>query len=72
MSNTEPVRVTIRIEVRPTAEEHEIDRAEWDAMTPVQRRALLDGITEDAVSNAGGYGWTIDNPDDEAATEADR
>lgn len=70
--STEPVRVTINVEARPTTETVEIDRAEWDAMTPADRRALLDDMAEAAMQNAGGYGWGIDNPDDEAATQDPR
>lgn len=69
MSRTDPVRVTINIEIQPTTERHEIDRAEWDVMTPAERRDLLDGIAEAVMQNAGGYGWFLDNPDDEASTE---
>lgn len=67
--STEPVRVTINIEANPRTEEHEIDRAEWDAMTPALRRDLLESLMDAAVQNAGGYGWHIDDPDDAAATE---
>jgi hypothetical protein len=69
MSKTEPVRVTINIEIHPTTEHHEIDRAEWDAMTPAERRDVIEGVAEAVMQNAGGYGWHIDDPDDAASTE---
>lgn len=68
-SKTDPVRVTINIEVNPTIEHHEIDRTEWDAMTPAERRSYIDDLMDAAVQNAGGYGWHIDDPDDLAATD---
>ena len=55
MPNAEPVRVTITIEATPRTEHHEIDRAEWDVMTPADRRALLDEMAQDALNNPGGY-----------------
>lgn len=66
--STDPVRVTINIEINPTTETVEIDRAEWDAMTPADRRAMCDDLAEAAMQNAGGYGWHIADPSDEAAT----
>lgn len=70
MSTREPVRVTIRVEANPRVEEFEIDRDEWDAMTPAARKDMLDDAALESVNNAGGYGWNLDDPDDEAATES--
>jgi hypothetical protein len=70
--STEPVYVTIRVEANPTTETVEIDRAEWDAMTPADRRALLDDMAEIAMQNAGGFGWGIDDPADAAADDLAR
>jgi hypothetical protein len=70
MSSTGPVRVTINIEISPCTETYEIDRAAWDAMTPTQRREYLDDMVQVELANAGGAGWDLDDPDDEAATAA--
>jgi hypothetical protein len=37
----------------------EIDRAEWDAMTPAQRREMIDDFGATTMNNAGGYGASI-------------
>lgn len=63
---TGPVRVRITVEASPSVDEVEIDRAEWAAMTPEQRNQLLEEMTMEAVNNAGGAGWHLLNPDDEA------
>jgi hypothetical protein len=72
MPRTEPVRITINIEIHPTVERHEIDRAEWNAMTTAGRRDCLDDLAEAAIQNAGGYGWSFEDPDDEASIEDGR
>ncbi len=69
MSKTEPVRITVNVEATPRTEEFEVDRAEWEAMTPADRRAMLDDMVDVAISNAGGGGWYIADRDDEASTE---
>lgn len=62
-----PVVVTLSCEAHPSTETHEIDRAEWDAMTPGHRLALLDDMVATHMANAGGGGWAIEDPEDEAA-----
>lgn len=69
MAKTGPVRVTVTVEAHPTTENHEIDRDRWNRMTPAERRAELDAIAEATLNNAGGYGWALEDPDDEADTE---
>lgn len=64
-----PVTVTLTCEAHPSTETVEIDRADWDAMTPAERADLLDVMAAEHVASAGGYGWHISNPDDAAATE---
>lgn len=54
------------------ASEHgtfEIPRDEWDAMTPAERTAKCEQLAEEIVTNAVGWGWSIPDPDDWAATE---
>lgn len=66
-----PVIVEINVEARPTTGTYEIPRAEWDAMTPAQRRRHLDDMVGEEIGNAGGAGWYIADPDDEAAASAE-
>lgn len=47
----------------------EIDRAEWDKMTPAERTRRCQDGAEEFVRNSVGWGWNIPNPDDYAATE---
>lgn len=64
--NDKPVIVTLSCEAHPSTDTHKIDRAEWEAVTPGQRLALLETLAETHVANAGGYGWGIEDPADEA------
>lgn len=64
--NKGPVIVTLNCEARPSTDTQEIDRAEWDAMTPAERLALIEDMSTTHMTNAGGYGWAIEDPDDEA------
>ena len=64
MGNTEPVRVTLNVEAHPTTTHVEIDRAKWDAMTPQERGARLDELAHEAMLDAGGYGWSVEDPAD--------
>lgn len=50
----------------------EIDRDEWDAMTPEQRVALADRAAEDFAVNYVGWGWNIANPVDYAAATGEQ
>lgn len=45
----------------------EIDRDEWDAMTPAERSRKLDRYADEHMSNAVSYGWHIKDPTDYAA-----
>lgn len=65
MTTNEPVRVRIFVEARPSIDEMEIPRAEWDAMTPAERNAALDEAVQIAISNAGGAGYRLLDPADE-------
>jgi hypothetical protein len=62
--NRGPVVVTLSCEANPSQESVEIDRDEWEAMTPAQRLRECDEMLTDHVTNAGGSGWWIDDPDD--------
>lgn len=50
---------------------HEVDRGEWDAMTPAERVALLDQSAADHAANYVGWGWHITDPADAAAATVD-
>lgn len=45
----------------------EVDRDEWDAMTPKQREELAVRAAEDFAANYVGWGWHIVDADDYAA-----
>lgn len=66
-TKTGPVIVNINVEASPSETTIEIDRAEWDTMTPAGRGALLDNMVQTELGNAGGAGWGIADQDDEAA-----
>ncbi len=65
--NDRPVIVKLSCEATPSTDTQQIDRAEWDAMTPAQRATMLDNMVDEHIGNAGGGGWHIADPDDEAA-----
>lgn len=71
MADKGPVIVTLSCEAREGTQTVEIDRAEWDAMTPAQRAQDLNERAVDFVNNQGGYGWWIDDPEDSAAAAAE-
>lgn len=64
---TRPVIVQLNCEANPSTNTEEIDRAEWDAMTPAERGAMLDEMVNTHMSNSGGGGWYIADTDDEAS-----
>lgn len=64
---TDPVIIELNCEAHPSKDTVEIDRSEWDAMTPADRAVMLDNLTAEHINNAGGGGWHIDDPVDEAA-----
>lgn len=56
----EPVIIRACVEqMAATVEDTKIDGAEWDAMTPAQRRELVLSIGTETMNNAGGYGASI-------------
>lgn len=50
-------------EIPPFTKAFSIPRSEWDAMTPGERRGLLSGLATAHAQDAGGHGWTLDDPD---------
>jgi hypothetical protein len=69
--NTGPVIVSLHVEGFGESENetHEIPRAEWDAMTPVERVKAAEEAAGVFAGNCVGWGWHIDDPQDYAATE---
>lgn len=67
---SDPVVVSLNVEgfSGRSTEEIEIDRAEWDALTPEGRSELLQELADEHAANHVGWGWHIDNPDDLKAT----
>ena len=74
--NSEPVRIHLYVDTGLANASHEDDieipRNEWNAMTPAERRDLLDDNAEILMSNHIEYGWQIEDEDDHAATEDPR
>lgn len=68
MSNG-PVVVSLHVEGFGGQEDetYEIDRAEWDAMTPAEREADIARAAEDFATNIVNWGWHIEDPEDYAA-----
>lgn len=57
---TRPVIIEAHVEqMIETTEQLEVDRAEWDAMTPAERRSLIDTFGAETMNNQGGYGASI-------------
>jgi hypothetical protein len=57
---SEPVIIRACVEqMSAVVDDLEIDRAEWDAMTPAQRREMIDDFGATTMNNAGGYGASI-------------
>ena len=74
MPNSEkrpPVMISINVEFPGGSESdvHEVDRDEWDAMTPAERKKLAEEVASDHAANYVGWGWNIDDPADYAATD---
>lgn len=46
------------------ADTQEIDRDEWDAMTPEQRTACMERAVSDFAADYVSYGWSISDTDD--------
>ena len=66
-SNRGPVIVELTCEASPSTDTQTIDRDKWDNMTPAQRAEMLNDMLTEHVNDAGGSGWFIADPDDEAA-----
>lgn len=62
----DPVTVTYRVEASPRTATEEIPRDKWDAMTPQHRKEYVEEGALNTVNDAGGWGWSIDDPADEA------
>lgn len=71
--NKDPVRVQLYVHTGLVGAEHhdeiEIPRDEWNEMTPAERRKQLDDEAQTLLWNHIDYGWSIDDADDNAATE---
>ena len=50
-------------------ETFEIDRDEWDAMTPDERRETAQQAADDMAANYVAWGWNIADADDYAETD---
>lgn len=64
-----PVVVSLHVEAFGQSRDDtaEIERDEWDAMTPAERSELIDGYAEGLAANHVGWGWHINDPTDYAA-----
>lgn len=65
-----PVVISLNCEAGRASDAVTIGRAEWDAMTPVGRALEIDKVLDEFVGTAGGFGYCIADPDDEAAVGA--
>ncbi|MFI7073526.1 DUF7167 family protein [Micromonospora sediminicola] len=63
---TDPVIIELNCEANPSTDTVEIDRAEWNAMTPGERAAMIDAMVDEHIGNSGGAGWHIDDENDYA------
>lgn len=61
-----PVRVEVFVEANPTTGTVEIDREKWNSMTAKERSDLLNEAVQQAISDAGGAGYQLLDPEDEA------
>lgn len=69
-----PVRIEIVCSDRSASgstqtEIFEIPRAEWDAMSPAERRKTCDNVADETAYNRFSWGWNISEPADYASTE---
>lgn len=73
MSDRPPVRVDINTGCNclngGQTDEEEIDRDEWEALTPQGRIELLDGIADGYAENRFAWGWHVPDADDMRMTE---
>lgn len=69
-TNRGPVVVRLNVEGfgDSATDEYEVDRAEWDAMNPADRAAMLDEVATSHANDHVSWGWRIDDPDDLAET----
>jgi hypothetical protein len=72
--NGEPVRVTVSVECGHVGGDYvdvvEVDRAEWDAMSPIERQKYCTELAVDHMEQFVSSGWHIDDPDDYRSTAA--
>jgi hypothetical protein len=74
MSTTEkrpPVVIELHVEAFSDERDEtlEVERGEWDQMTPEQRSALASDAVDTMMSNYVSAGWNIADSDDMASTE---
>lgn len=64
-----PVMIEMHVEAFADSRDEtlEVDRDEWDAMTPAQREALAQQAVDEFAANYVSWGWHIFDPDDYAA-----
>ena len=62
------IRVTVEGFGGVTYEVAEVDRAEWDALSPAGRSQLCQEIADDVAGNIVSWGWTIRDDDDMQST----
>lgn len=72
MSSSDKPSVRIEMHVEAFAdsrdETFEVNRAEWESMTPAERAALAQEVTDEFMANHVSAGWHITDPDDYAST----
>lgn len=61
---TDPVIISLSCEAHPSKDTVELDRADWDNMTPTDRAIMLDNMVSEHINNAGGGGYHIEDEDD--------
>ncbi|MEV2239568.1 hypothetical protein [Micromonospora sp. NPDC049891] len=64
MTRRDPVIIELNCEAHPSTDTVEYDRDQWNKMTPAERASALDEMVDEHISNAGGGGWHIEDPDD--------
>lgn len=66
MGRHRPVVVNLNVQGfgQSESETLEVDRDEWDALTPAERLVLVDSAAADFAANYVGWGWYIADPGD--------
>lgn len=65
----DPITGQVFTEAQPGSDTFEIPAAQWYEMLPDQRAMFLDDLAAEHMSNAGGYGWSLDDDDRNAEVE---